>query len=122
MNLSADDRALLAGSEEVMIETRSADGAVQRTIIWVVVDGDDVLIRSVNGTAGRWYREAVAHPEVALHVAGRRITGRVESAADADTVARCSAALTTKYRADPALDTMLIPRTLPTTLRVVATT
>lgn len=120
MNLSSDDRALLAGSEEVEIETRSPKGTVSRTIIWVVVDGDDVLIRSVNGAGARWYREAMAHPDVALHVSGRRILVRLESATDPDSIERCSSALTAKYHADPALPTMLVDHALPTTLRVVA--
>lgn len=120
MNLSADERALLADSEEVEIETRSADGTVHRTIIWVVADGDDVLLRSVNGDAARWYREAVARPDIALLVGGRRITARIEAAANPATVERCSAALVAKYSADPALRTMLLDHTLPTTLRVLA--
>jgi len=120
VNLSAEERALLADSEEVEIETRSADGTVHRTIIWVVVTGDDALIRSVNGTGARWYREAVANPDLALHVSGRRIPIRLESATDPDSIERCSSALTAKYRADSALPTMLVDHTLSTTLRVVA--
>jgi len=119
VNLSADDRALLAGSEEVEIETRSAHGTAHRTIIWVVVAGNDALIRSVNGATARWYREALAQPDVALNVAGRRIAVRVESADDPASVERCSAALMAKYRTDPALPTMLAPHALSTTLRVV---
>lgn len=120
MNLSSDDRTLLAASEEIEIETRSPQGTVHRTIIWVVADGDDVLIRSVNGAGARWYREAVADPAVALHVSGRRIPIRLESATDPDSIERCSTALTAKYRADPALPAMLVDHTLATTLRVVA--
>jgi len=120
VSLSAEDRALLAASEEVRIETRAADGTVHRTIIWVVVDGDDVFIRSVNGLGARWYREAVGDSLVALIADGRRIDALLLAAADGDSVERCSAALRTKYRADPALPTMLVPHTLPTTLRVVA--
>jgi len=120
VSLSAEDRALLAASEEVRIETRAADGTVHRTIIWVVVDGDDVFIRSVNGAEARWYREAVADSLVALIADGRRIDALLVAATDDDSVERCSTALTTKYSADPALPTMLVPNTLPTTMRVVA--
>ncbi|HEY6058238.1 MAG TPA: DUF2255 family protein, partial [Candidatus Limnocylindrales bacterium] len=55
----ADLRAL-ERTEEVRIETRGADGTVHRTIIWVVVHGGDVFVRSVRGPSGRWYREACA--------------------------------------------------------------
>ncbi len=120
VHLSAEDRALLAGSEEVHIETRAADGTIHQTIIWVVVDGDDVFIRSVNGAGARWYREAVADPRVTLVVGGRRIDVLLVAATDADSVARCSATLVGKYQGDPDLPTMLVPHTLPTTLRLVA--
>ena len=120
VNLSADERDLLARTEEVTIETTSASGAVHRTIIWVVVDGEDVFLRSVKGDRGRWYREAIARPEVVLEAGTTRLPARVVRAADPGSVERCSAALTGKYHADPALRTMLRPDTLPTTLRVLA--
>jgi hypothetical protein len=113
------DLAALAAAEEIEIETRAAGGAVHRTIIWVVEHDGTVYIRSVDGPAARWYREASADPEVAVHVAGRRIPARVEHAADADSVAACSAGLEAKYRRSYSLRSMLVPNTLPTTLRVV---
>ncbi|HEX5589415.1 MAG TPA: DUF2255 family protein [Candidatus Limnocylindrales bacterium] len=121
MNLSPEDRALLARTEEVKIETRSASGEVHRTIIWIVVDGDDVFVRSVRGAGARWYREALASPDVSF-VVDRRTTipATVVRADDPASIERCSAALGAKYAADPALALMLKPDTLPTTLRVLA--
>jgi len=120
VNLSADERDLLARTEEVKIETRSATGDVHRTIIWVVVEGEDVFIRSVRGETARWYREALTHPDVGLEADGRRLAVRVAAAADPDSVERSTAALAAKYSADPALRMMVRPRALPTTLRVLA--
>jgi hypothetical protein len=121
VNLSPEDRALLACTEEVKIETRSATGDVHRTIIWVVTDGDDVFVRSVRGEGARWYREALAAPDVALVVDRRTpIPATVVRADNPASVERCSAALTAKYSADRALALMLKPHTLPTTLRVLA--
>jgi hypothetical protein len=120
VTLSADERDLLARTEEVTIETASASGAVHRAIIWVVVDGEDVFLRSANGDGARWYREAIARPEIVLEVATTRLPARVEGATDPGSVERCSAALTAKYHTDPSLPTMLRPETLPTTLRVLA--
>jgi hypothetical protein len=120
VNLSADERGLLARAEEVKIETTAESGVTHRTIIWVVVDGEGVYLRSVNGETARWYREAVARPEIGLEVGRTTIAARVAPAADPDSVARCSAALKAKYAADPALRLMLRPHTLPTTLRVLA--
>lgn len=120
VNLRPDERDLLARTEEVTIETTSASGAVHRTTIWVVVEAEDVFVRSANGDGARWYREAVDHPDVGFDVGGTRIAARVVAAADPESVARCSAALRVKYASDPALRSMLRPDTLPTTLRVLA--
>ena len=121
MNLSVADRDVLAQIEEVRIETQAASGDVHRTIIWVVVDGEDTYVRSVKGEAARWYRETLARPDVALVV--ERTTSipvRAVPAADEASIARCSEALTAKYAQDPALRLMLRPHTLPTTLRLEA--
>jgi len=120
VNLSADELDLLARTEELTIETTSGSGAVHQTIIWVVVDGEDVFLRSVKGDEGRWYREAIARPEVVLEARTKRLPAHVVPSADPGSIERCSAALRAKYHADPALRTMLRPETLPTTLRVLA--
>ncbi|MEW5989939.1 MAG: DUF2255 family protein [Chloroflexota bacterium] len=120
MNLSADERDLLARTEEVKIVTTSDSGVIHRTIIWIVVDGEDVFVRSVNGEGARWFREAVARTDIGLEVGRTTVFARVEPAVDPESVARCSAALKAKYTADPALRLMLRPHTLPTTLRVLA--
>jgi hypothetical protein len=88
-------------------------------IIWVVVDDGEVFVRSVRGDRGRWYREAVADPRVALHVAGRRLDARATAAVDAASVERVSRALAAKYAADPALKLMLKSEVLDTNLRLV---
>jgi hypothetical protein len=113
------DLAAIAAAEEIEIETRGPDGTVHRTIIWIVTHDGEVYVRSVNGPDARWYREATASGDVAIHVDGRRLDARVEAAADPPSVAACSAALEAKYRRDYSLQSMLMPATLPTTLRVV---
>ena len=119
MTFAATDVAAIAAAEEIRIETTAPDGTVHRTIIWIVVHDGDVYVRSVNGPEARWYREATATGEVALHVDGRRIPARVVPATDAEGVAACSAGLEAKYKGDYSLASMLEPETLPTTLRVV---
>jgi len=118
MRFEPGDLALLDETEEVEIETARPEGPVHRTIIWVVVDGDDVFVRSVNGATARWYREAVADPAVAVHAAGRRLSARAAAATDPSSVKRTSDALIRKYSADPALRLMLIPEIFDTTLRL----
>ena len=104
----------LRDEDEVHIETSRGDD-VHRTIIWVVVDGDDVFVRSVRGPRGRWYRELKDSETGALVLDGRRIPVRA-TVADADAIERCSRAHRAKYRPGGSLNAMLRPETLPTTL------
>jgi hypothetical protein len=118
MRFEPAELALLDETEEVEIETARPGGPAHRTIIWIVVDGDDTFIRSVNGATARWFREAVANPAVAIHVAGRALQARAVAATDPSSVQRTSDALTRKYARDPALRLMLKPEIFDTTLRV----
>jgi|SRR5579859_1364638 len=106
---------------EIDIETSRGDGApVHKTTIWIVVDGDEVYVRSVRGPAGRWYRELIANPVGAVHVGGTAVPVRAYPVADAAIVARVSDALNQKYLARWPGPTaaMLREETLPTTLRL----
>jgi hypothetical protein len=104
--------------DEVRVETSRGD-AVHRTIIWVVVDGDDVFIRSVRGPRGRWYRELKDSGDGVLIVGRTRIPIRALPADDDESIERASRALREKYRgAGGSLRSMLRPETLPTTLRL----
>lgn len=112
------DLAAMAAAEEVTIETSASGGTVHRTIIWVVVRDGAVLVRSVRGARGRWYREALENPTIAIHVDGRRIEARAVPASDPASIEATSAALRDKYRHDSALRTMLRDETLPATMRL----
>jgi hypothetical protein len=104
---------------EVDIETRrSADAPVHRTTIWAVVDGGDVFVRSLRGTAGRWYRELTANPAAVLHVTGQSIQVRAVAAKDPDSVERATAGFRRKYGDSRALDSMIREEILETTVRL----
>ena len=118
MRFEPDDLALLAQTEEVDIETARPDGPPHRATIWVVVDGDDAFVRSVNGATARWYREAVANPTVTIHAAGRQLRARAVPASDPNSVQRTSDALSRKYAGVPGIRPMLKPEILDTTLRL----
>ena len=60
--LRQDDLARLARAEEVEIETQAPDGPAHRTIIWIVVDGDEVFVRSSTAPDGRWYPRGDREP------------------------------------------------------------
>ena len=73
MPFDRDARELLAATREIRIETRQPDGSVHSAIIWVVVDGEDVFVRSWLGERARWYREALANPAVTIIAGDRRL-------------------------------------------------
>ena len=114
----AETLALLDSTEEVDVVARRADGSERRTIIWVMVDGTDVYLRSVRGPAGRWFRDLSANPEGALDVAGRRVAFRAVQAADPRSIEACNQALQRKYEGIPGYAEMLQEHTLETTLRL----
>lgn len=107
MSFAADDLDRIRAAEEVEIETRAPDGRVHRTVIWAVVDDDAAFIRSYRGPGARWFREAVANPAVALHVAGRRLPATAIAATDPDSVERTSDGFRRKYEGDPATPSMI---------------
>ena len=119
MRFEPDDLALLAQTEEIEIETARPDGPRHRTTIWIVVDGEDAFVRSVDGATARWYREAVANPSVTIHADGRAFAARAVAANDPASVKRASDGYASKYARDPAVRPMLKPDIFDTTLRLV---
>lgn len=111
-------RELLAATREVRIETQRPGGAVHSTIIWVVVDGDDVFVRSWKGAGARWFRETRANPEVALIAGDQRILATAVAATDADSIRRCSDEFLAKYRNSSSALSMVADEILDTTLRL----
>ena len=106
-------------ADEVEIESTRPDGTTRTTTIWAVVDAGEVFVRSWNGDRGYWYQAALDRPdELALIVDGERLPVRAVPANDESGMARCSAGLSKKYRRDGSLPGMLLPRVLPTTLRL----
>jgi hypothetical protein len=111
--------AAIDSAREVEIETRRGEGApARRTIIWAVVDGGDVYVRSLRGTRGRWYRELMADPAAVVHVQDEAFPVQAVQATDPDSVGRTSAALRRKYSDSRALGSMLQDDILETTVRL----
>jgi hypothetical protein len=119
-HFDADTRHRLTQTQEIRIETRrpGADASAHHTTIWVVVVGDDVFIRSVRGSAGRWHQEIKANPAAAVHINGQRIPVRAVSMIDNATQTLVSDAYRQKYRNDSSLPSMVRAEILPTTLRL----
>ncbi len=118
MPLDPEQLELLDATDEVQIETVGTDGAVHRTIIWVVVAEGRPFIRSYRGPNARWYREVRRNPNVALLAGDRRIAVRAVPDTDASSIELVSEALKRKYSHDPATPAMVRAEVLPTTLRL----
>src|SRR6266487_3545854 len=108
----------LTNTEEIENETRSATGRTHRTIIWVVVDDNNVYVRSVRGRNGRWYQEITANPDAAIHVDGQRLVVYAVPVTDEALIARVSNSYLRKYRGSPFVNSIVREEALPTTLRL----
>jgi hypothetical protein len=54
-----EELAAIAGANELTVAPLRDDGTVRSPrIVWVVREGDDVYIRSVNGDEGAWFRRS----------------------------------------------------------------
>ncbi len=85
MALDDAQLALLDETKEVRVRTRE-DGREFTTIIWIVVSDAVVFVRSVDGVDGRWYRRALADPNVDIIVDGNEIPFRAVHVDDADEI------------------------------------
>jgi hypothetical protein len=105
-------------AREIRIETKGDHGHTNATVIWVVVDQNEVFVRSVKGEQGRWYREALANSAVTLDDDGRRLEAKAVPVRDADSIRRINAALQRKYEKDDGYDEMLVPDVLTANFRL----
>jgi hypothetical protein len=109
----------LESVEEIDIETsRGGDAPVHRTTIWPVVDQGAVYVRSLKGGAGRWYQEALANPDVVLHLDGKSIPARAFHTPDRESIQHATAGFQRKYADSPYVDTMIRDEILDTTVRL----
>ncbi len=108
----------LAHIEEVEIETHSSTGQSRRTIIWVMVDNNEVYVRSFRGSKGRWYQEITVNPNAAIHIDGQHLEVHAVPVTDEETIARVSHEILRKYHNSLSAKSMVRAETLPTTLRL----
>jgi hypothetical protein len=112
----ADTLRELRDFKEVAIRTENhPESAV---VIWVVVAADEVFVRSVRGSKGRWYRDLATGGSATLEFAGRRLGVQALPASDADSIARASREYLSKYQPSPYAQAMVRAEVLPTTLRL----
>lgn len=120
MTFDAGTLSRLREARDVAIETTSPAGVIHQAIIWIVADERDAYIRSVRGERGRWYRELRDRSEGALLIGEERIPVRAVAAVDPDSIELVSYLFEAKYgrRSRASTQSMLLPETLPTTLRL----
>ena len=87
-------------------------------VIWVVVTDDEVFVRSVRGSKGRWYRDLATGGTATLEFAGRRLEVQALPASDTDAIARASREYLRKYETSPYAQSVVRAEVLPTTLRL----
>jgi hypothetical protein len=108
----------LSTAEEIPLETRSSTGRTHRTIVWVVVEGQEVYVRCVRGSYGRWDQESTANAHGAIEVNGQHLAGQAVPVTDEASISRGSSADLRKYRSSPVVRSIVRQETLPTTLRL----
>jgi hypothetical protein len=106
----------LHGVREVSIRTEQHPK--NAVVIWVVVADNEVFVRSVRGTKGRWYKDLAAGGPATLEFAGRRLPVQASPVSDPAVVARASQDYLRKYQPSPYAQSMVRPEVLPTTLRL----
>jgi hypothetical protein len=113
----ADTLRELRDVREVAIRTEKHPKSA--VVIWVVVADDEVFVRSVYGTKGRWYRDLAAGGPATLEFAGRRrLAVQAIPVSDAAAVDRASREYLRKYQQSTHAQEMVRSETLPTTLRL----
>ncbi len=95
---TSDELTKIGTAEELRIASRRPDGTLGRPrTIWVVRDGDDLYVRSVNGPTAAWYRGTQARHQGRIQAGG---VGKDVTFADAGQGLddRLDAAYRAKYR------------------------
>jgi hypothetical protein len=112
----ADTLRELRDLREIAIRTeKHPESAV---VIWVVVADDDVFVRSVRGSKGRWYRDLAAGASATLEFAGRQLAVQALPVSDAGLIAGASREYPQKYRTSPYAQSIVRNEVLPTTFRL----
>ena len=111
----ADTLRELRDVQEVAIRTEKHPKSA--VVIWVVAD-DEVFVRSVRDSKGRWYRDLAAGGSATLEFAGRQLAVQAYPASDAGSIDRVSREYLRKYQPSPYAQSMVRDEVLPTTLRL----
>jgi hypothetical protein len=118
---TSDDLSRIGAADELQIESRRSDGTLRDPVtIWVVRQGDDLYVRSVNGRSGAWFRGAQERHEGRISAGGVDKDVTFEDAGD-DLGDELDAAYRNKYRRYAAniVDSIVSPAARAATIRLV---
>jgi hypothetical protein len=65
---TSDELSTIGATEELQIAPLQQDGSLRKPVtIWVVRQGDDLFVRSVNGRTAAWFSGAQVRHEAHIH-------------------------------------------------------
>lgn len=71
MTWTSDELDAIRTAEELNLASVRGDGTLRRPVtMWVVHDGDDVYVRSVNGRGSSWFRAAQTRHQAYIRAGG----------------------------------------------------
>ncbi len=116
----SDELDQVGAAEELNLASVRGDGTLRgRVTMWVVRDGDDIYVRSVNGRGSSWFRGAQATHLAHISAGGvERDVGLIESDERSDEI---DAAYHAKYgrRYPTIVPSIVTPQARAATLKLV---
>ena len=68
---TSDELSTIGAAEELQIAPLQQDGSLRKPVtVWVIRQGDDLFVRSVNGRTATWFRGAQVRHEAHIHAGG----------------------------------------------------
>jgi hypothetical protein len=117
---TSDELDAIDNAEELTLASVRRDGTLRRPVtMWVVCNGDDVYVRSVNGRGSSWFRGAQDRHAARIRAGG--VEKGVELIESDDTRDAVDAAYQAKYgRHYPSIvPSIVAPRAQAATLKLV---
>jgi hypothetical protein len=119
---TSEELSKIEAAEELKIATMRRDGSLRKPVtIWVVRHGDQLYVRSVNGTNGGWFRGTQTRRRGHIRAGGVAKDVSLVSVDPADVGEEIDSAYRAKYRRYPAsiVDAVLTPQARAATLELV---
>jgi hypothetical protein len=120
---TSDELSTIGAAGELQIAPLRQDGSLRKAVtVWVVRQGNDLFVRSVNGRTATWFRGAQVRHEAHIHAGGiDKDVLLVETTDGNDRNDAIDSAYRTKYRPYAAniVNSELTPQARAATLQLV---